>query len=110
LYFRHHVESLCQQSADYFGAADIAPSRIFEINHCGFHVLVAEPSGDGTNAYTVLQMHGGKRVQKFVKIQPFANPVGHPFVVFEKLISRFPPRRVSGVFNWRREGNTPSDR
>jgi hypothetical protein len=109
LYFRHHFESLCQQSADYFGA-DIALSRIFEINHCGFHVLVVEPSGDGTNAYTVLQMHGGKRVQKFVKIQPFANPVGHPFVVFEKLISRFPARRVSGVFKWRREGNAPSDR
>ncbi len=98
-------ECRCQQSAVYF-AADIAPSRIFEINHCGFHVLVAEPSGNGSNVHTALQMHGGKRVPTSVKVPPFAirpvgtaatlfidaaaamqlGPVGHPLAVFEKLI------------------------
>src|ERR1019366_7824127 len=60
-----------QQSAVYF-APDIAPSRIFKINHCRFHVLVAEPGGDGSNIHTALQMHGGKRVPELVKVEPFA--------------------------------------
>ena len=98
-------ECRCQQSAVYF-ATDIAPSRILKVNHRRFHVFVAKPSGNGSNIHTALQMHGGKRVPEFVKVELFAmRPVGtaatlfidaaaaiqlgalgHSFAVFEKLI------------------------